>query len=138
MAFRFVRLGTTQNFAGPNDNTGGLLLKAGTPVPAGQDDPSDYSNLDVAADSDPVFVGDSTSASVWFFSDTTSTSSMRAYIAPTPTGPWLAVGSAATNAALATPAVVDIFAGGRAAYVKVTTASCTGGNPRALLVADNY
>lgn len=140
MAYRFVRLGETKNYAGPNaPDTPTAVLRATAAVPVGNDDPSDHSNLDLAANSDPAYVGNMDYGAVWIFSDTTSTSSIRVKGGPTSTGPWVILdGGAIANTALATPTVVDIFANGRPEYVIVTTATWSAGNPRAILVGGAY
>src|SRR5271169_2612339 len=139
MAYRFCRLGTTPSYSGPDVTAAdGALIKAQAPVPAGKDDAADYSNLNVAADSDPVYVGGLKSGAVWLFSDTTCSASLLVKIGPTKTGPFAAIGSASTNPSLASPILVNLFANGPAEYAIVTTGSYVSGNPRAMLVGENY
>lgn len=139
MAYRFLRLGTTPNYQYPNASApDGALITAQAPVPAGNDDASDYSNLNVEAASDPVFIGDLEAGSVFLFSDTTCSADMLVSVGPTKTGPFSAIGSASTNPALASPVVVDVFKNGRAEYAVVTISSYVSGNPRALLVGAGY
>lgn len=130
-AVRFVRAGLTQLYL--NSNTTSRVALA--PVPAGTDDPNGYSTLNVNGDSDPIDIGKFLQAAITLYSDTTCSASLQVFVGPTPTGPWVGLGSASVNPSLAAPIQVNPFSGGNNAFVKVVAASYVSGNPRALLTA---
>ncbi len=129
-AIRFVRAGTTPLYLNPRDCSRYALA----PVPAGTDDPSGYSNLNANGDSDPIPVGQYSEMIVTLYSDTTCSAGLQVFTGPTPTGPWVAVGSVSVNPSLATPVAVQVTpAGTHVGFLKVTTSSYVSGNPRATL-----
>src|SRR5271169_4765367 len=118
MARRFVRSGLTAAFILSTSGGNGTLV-AQAPVPAGNDDANGYSNLNTTANSDPLPVGGAEDATVTLYSDTTCSAGMQVLTGPTPTGPWLGIGSASVNPALATPVVVNVHSGGHVEYCLV-------------------